>query len=78
MLHLVRDGLGVAALAAASVTDEFKILDARDGFPPLPAVGVAVMLAEEAHPLVNRQLAGAIQEYVTRHLDDDLTKTVAS
>ena len=78
MLHLVRDGLGVAALASASVTDEFKILDARDGFPPLPAVGVAVMLAEEAHPQVNRQLAGAIQEYVTHHLDDDLTRPAAS
>jgi DNA-binding transcriptional LysR family regulator len=78
LLHLVRNGLGVAALAAASVSDEFKILDSRDGFPPLPAVGVAVMLAEDSHPLVSRQLAGAIQEYVAHHLDDDLTRPVAS
>ncbi|HCK19701.1 MAG TPA: transcriptional regulator, partial [Thalassospira sp.] len=39
---------------------------------------VAVMLAEDSHPLVSRQLAGAIQEYVAHHLDDDLTRPVAS
>ncbi|WP_235285164.1 hypothetical protein [Thalassospira sp. HJ] len=60
------------------MTDEFKILDARDGFPPLPAVGVAVMLADDAHPLVNRQLASAIQKYVAHQFDDDLTKPAAS
>lgn len=69
LLHLVRDGLGVAALAAASVTDEFQILDSRDGFPPLPAVGVAIMLAEDSHPLVSRKLAGVIQDYVSQNLD---------
>ena len=74
----MRDGLGVAALAAASVTDEFQILDSRDGFPPLPAVGVAGMLAESAHPLVSRQLAAAIQDYVSQNLDDDLTEAAAS
>jgi DNA-binding transcriptional LysR family regulator len=78
MLHLVRDGLGVAALAAASVTDEFKILDARDGFPPLPAVGVALMLADDSHPLVNRKLAGEIQKYVAQQFEDGLTNPAAN
>ncbi|MCC9621517.1 LysR substrate-binding domain-containing protein [Thalassospira sp. MA62] len=78
LLHLVRDGLGVAALAAASVDDGFKILDGRDGFPPLPAVGVAMMLTDGSHPLVNHQLARTIQEYVAQHLDDHLTKPAAS
>jgi DNA-binding transcriptional LysR family regulator len=78
LLHLVRDGLGVAALAAASVPDEFQILDARDGFPPLPAVGVAVMLTEGSHPLVTRQLARDIQDHVSQNLDEGLTKPVAS
>lgn len=78
LLHLVRDGLGVAALAAASVSDEFQILHSRDGFPPLPAVGVAVMLAENSHPLVRRQLAGVIQEYVTQNLEDDLTGAITN
>ena len=78
LLHLVRDGLGVAALAAASVTDEFQILDTHDGFPPLPAVGVALMLTENAHPMVSRQLASSIQEYVSQNLDDNLTRQAAS
>ena len=75
----VRDGLGVAALAAASVTDEFQILESRDGFPPLPAVGVALMLSDASHPLVDRQLAAAIQNFVSEYVvDDDLTKRAAS
>ncbi|MDP2700271.1 LysR family transcriptional regulator [Thalassospira sp.] len=79
LLHLVRDGLGVAALAAASVTDEFLILDARDGFPPLPAVGVALILADTSHPLVDRQLAAAIQDHVNRLVGDErLTAQLAS
>ncbi|NIZ01035.1 LysR substrate-binding domain-containing protein [Thalassospira lucentensis] len=78
LLHLVREGLGVAALAAASVTPEFQVLDARDGFPPLPAVGVALMLSEASHPLVDRQLATVIQDYLNQNLDDDLTKQAAS
>ena len=78
LLHLVRDGLGVATLAAASVSDEFQVLEARDGFPPLPAVGVALMLAEASHPLVDRQLAIVIQDYLNRNLDDDLTRQAAS
>lgn len=71
LLHLVRDGLGVAALAAASVTDEFQILESRDGFPPLPAVGVALMLSDASHPLVDRQLAATIQSFVSEYINDD-------
>ncbi|SOC29178.1 LysR family transcriptional regulator [Thalassospira xiamenensis] len=71
LLHLVRDGLGVAALAAASVTDEFQILESRDGFPPLPAVGVALMLSDTSHPLVDRQLAATIQSFVSEYINDD-------
>ncbi|AJD50229.1 transcriptional regulator [Thalassospira xiamenensis M-5 = DSM 17429] len=71
LLHLVRDGLGVAALAAASVTDEFQILESRDGFPPLPAVGVALMLSDATHPLVGRQLAATIQGFVSEYINDD-------
>ncbi|WP_417829253.1 LysR family transcriptional regulator [Thalassospira sp.] len=78
LLHLVRDGLGVAALATASVTDEFQILDGRDGFPPLPAVGVALMIKEGSHPLISRQLASHIQDFVHQKLDDDLTRQAAS
>jgi DNA-binding transcriptional LysR family regulator len=61
LLHLVRDGLGVAALAAITVNDSLQILDHRDGFPPLPAVGIALLINEAAHPLINRQLASHIQ-----------------
>ncbi|WP_417812915.1 LysR family transcriptional regulator [Thalassospira alkalitolerans] len=71
LLHLVRDGLGVAALAKASVTDEFLILDHGDGFAPLPAVGVALMLSDASHPLVDRQLAAHIQNYVSTNIIDD-------
>ncbi|OSQ28222.1 LysR family transcriptional regulator [Thalassospira sp. MCCC 1A03138] len=79
LLHLVRDGLGIAALAATSVTDEFQILESRDGFPPLPAVGVALMLSDASHPLVDRQLAATIQNFVSDHVvDDSLTKRAAS
>ncbi|AUG51372.1 LysR family transcriptional regulator [Thalassospira marina] len=65
LLHLVRDGLGVAALAAISVSDGLQTLDHRDGFPPLPAVGIALLINEAAHPLVNRQLASTIQHRVS-------------
>ena len=65
LLHLVRDGLGVAALAAISVSDGLQILDHQDGFPPLPAVGIALLINEAAHPLVNRQLASTIQHRVS-------------
>lgn len=78
LLHLVRDGMGIATLAEATVTDEFQILDHKDGFPPLPGVGVALLIHETAHPRVTRQLAHHIQTWLGHEMDgNDLTQRAA-
>ena len=56
-------GLAVGALLRSSVRPGLRILDQRDGFPPLPESGIVLQRAtREPSPLVDR-LEEAILEY---------------
>ncbi|MDX2265157.1 MAG: LysR substrate-binding domain-containing protein [Hyphomicrobiales bacterium] len=45
LLPAVTEGLAVAAIAETSVLPSMKVLDARHGLPPLPAMDIAVYAA---------------------------------
>ncbi len=48
---IVRQGMAVGAMGKLSVTDDLSILE---GMPPLPAVDIALVLASNPHPLLDK------------------------
>lgn len=60
----LRVGLGVSVLQRSNVTPGLKILDGRDGFPPLPECEVALHRADRATSPLHDRLEAHILENV--------------
>ena len=67
--NAVRVGMGLSVFPESAVTDDLRVLGARDGFPPLPRTELGIhkrrAAADDAHRQLTSHLAETIKE-ITR------------
>ncbi|SFO12547.1 transcriptional regulator, LysR family [Variovorax sp. PDC80] len=64
LVGMARSGQAVTVLTRTAVPEDLQILDASDGFPELPSVGVTLALAREAPTALTAAFAAHVRKFL--------------
>jgi len=64
LVGMARSGQAVTVLTRTAVPEDLRILDADDGFPELPGVGVTLALAREAPSALTAAFAAHVRKFL--------------